>query len=297
LVRRDLVTRPLSKAELRHAGTTAVIQHRADDDEWLLPVQFTAHLVPEADDPDVQHLVFRGQLTINPETAAGGRPLRPGHWDLQLRVSQFGASGKTRPKGRKRRALARPVVAGSPAAAIVPYVTEGGNLAFDSGPRSRALNDVVAADPSSAAITDGRLLVDLDLDVTTAAAPMPMHVSLRGGGGAFRCPANVVWADGGGRLLCEPPERFAGKRPARRLSVVVRHRKKDQPVTVATVSLDRQGQFADAAGIGTGDAPVTERAVRFLRRRARQVVRKARHRAARARAGPEKNRPDTGSGG
>ena len=72
--------------QVQDAHGDVVVRHRDLRDEWYLPEPLAVELDRSAGGP---RLLWRGTVTLDPATAAGGRPLRPGKQDLYVRVGCF----------------------------------------------------------------------------------------------------------------------------------------------------------------------------------------------------------------
>jgi glycosyltransferase involved in cell wall biosynthesis len=99
-----------------HAGATAhvIVRHPDDAVEYLLPARTTTKLVAVPDTDGHVRVQAAVRATLDPATAAGGGPLPPGDWDLDVRlvVAGFHATAPV-PGGKLRitpegRAIKRP---------------------------------------------------------------------------------------------------------------------------------------------------------------------------------------------
>ncbi len=103
-----------------------VIRHRDTLDEWFVPPTLSPVVEPVAGGG---RLVWRGTAVLDPDTLAGGAPLRPGLHDLFLRVDAFGINRTVR--------IGAPEhmhgLVGSVASAHALYVNKRGSLSLRSG--------------------------------------------------------------------------------------------------------------------------------------------------------------------
>ena len=68
-----------------------VVRHRKTEVEWFLPSEVAVQMEPVSDEPGAaQRLVVHATSTLDPVTAAGGRPLNQGPWELNLRLMTLG---------------------------------------------------------------------------------------------------------------------------------------------------------------------------------------------------------------
>ena len=134
-----------------------VIRHRDQLDEWFLPGGLEPGIESTADGG---RLRWRGTAVLDPDSLAGGGPLRRGVHDLVARVDAFGINRTVR-FGAER----APGASTGPLAILgrgrsVLYVNRGGNLSVRAG-ASRAAATRVITDGARLHASDCRLRVDL----------------------------------------------------------------------------------------------------------------------------------------
>ncbi len=117
-----------------------VITHRDGRDEWFL----NGPLVPEVREVDGQgRLTWVGTARLDPQRAAGGRPLRKGVHDLTVRVSALGLSRNKRLGSADGGPL--PLLVDARGHIDQPYTTDAGNLSISAGAPARTLRRVLRA--------------------------------------------------------------------------------------------------------------------------------------------------------
>jgi glycosyltransferase involved in cell wall biosynthesis len=190
--------------EFKSGGVDLVVRERATGADFFQKVEVQREAVPAG---DATRLVLRGNAPIDPETAAGGKPLRRGVWDVLVRLSLYGWTKEVRLGSLRASAVeghrAAGVVAGRMA---VPYWTHPyGNLSLDvDGSTSQTARYFAKLRPEAARVDAGQLRIALP---GYASGPAEAVVAFaRERGGSVECPAAVE--PGGG--TCE----LAAKLPA-----------------------------------------------------------------------------------
>nr|WP_238341613.1 glycosyltransferase [Actinopolymorpha rutila] len=137
--------------ELRSARVDVSIRDRETAAEWLIPakVQLTydERTATDTGDGHRTSVRIRGSVTVDPERAAGGRPLGKGIWDLWARVVLVGFDQRVRLGTSDVAALqdgCLPALLGQQNLLVVPYFTEGhDNLSLDVDRRGKTLAKAV----------------------------------------------------------------------------------------------------------------------------------------------------------
>ncbi len=90
----EVVDLPLDVTDAVGSVRVGVVLHeRTTHVEWAVPSKVALARLDGGGDPDgasPMPLALRGEIGIDPQTVAVGRPLAPGEWDIRLRVAAFG---------------------------------------------------------------------------------------------------------------------------------------------------------------------------------------------------------------
>ncbi len=116
-------------AEVRRSRIDVLVRHREGGGEFLLPVRASLEHGQQPDGTAVLHMTTRARL--DPLSAASGRPLGEGTWDLVARIvsTGWGLNARIASPGTDTVPDAlRAVVAGDPPRVVAPYWTRLGNL-------------------------------------------------------------------------------------------------------------------------------------------------------------------------
>jgi glycosyltransferase involved in cell wall biosynthesis len=193
LIPPELDAGPYPTHQVRGGSVDVVLRNRVSDVEWYMPANITAKLVKIEGDPDGAHRnIFRGTMTVDPATAALGRPLAPGGWDVVLRLDAMGISRPAMPKVRmgvtpelSPRAMVVPV-----GRVVTPRLLVRGkkNLAFNVVKVTPAWQDKIAAGLRLArdivVTPSGDLIASINLTIPKLGSPADWRVILIGGGDA-----------------------------------------------------------------------------------------------------------------
>ncbi|MBL3666963.1 glycosyltransferase family 2 protein [Streptomyces sp. M2CJ-2] len=197
-----------------------VVRHRENATQYYLPVECAPHR-PDAGDGSFRRRIT-ARATLDPETAAAGKPLDKGIWDLHLRIKSCGWSKETRlgaVRGKEAEAGRLAALTGEPRRLVLPYWTDGpGNLSLDVDQHTNKLErEAVALMDPAEAVVDG----------STVRLPLPLHVAADAGDpvqlrferknvGKFPADAEVS-----GRTVSAtlPSEKLTGMRWAVRIGV------------------------------------------------------------------------------
>jgi glycosyltransferase involved in cell wall biosynthesis len=153
-----------------------VVRERETAAEFFQPVETDRErLAVEGAEEGVFRQVLRATAEIDPQTAANGRQLRAGIWDVLIRISSCGWTKETR-LGSVRQAPARAGraagVVGSPERLVLPYWTDPhGNLSLDVDQATGRLAYEVAG------VTEDTVAVGSNPARFTAA--LPFHVETK----------------------------------------------------------------------------------------------------------------------
>jgi glycosyltransferase involved in cell wall biosynthesis len=182
---RDLLAPPLSDTarealtaddldcttRLGKSRIDVILRSRETSEEHFVPVTFAIerHLVqdqsreatgssessapPAVDQP--LRMVIQGVATVDVMTAAGGRPLPHGVWDVVVRLSSCGWTKDAR-LGAVRSSLASrhcvPAILGDPPVVVTPFWTEPGNLSLEVGTQANRVPHTWVG-PGTASVT------------------------------------------------------------------------------------------------------------------------------------------------
>jgi FkbM family methyltransferase len=158
--------------ELPRAAAFVKLRSRDISEEWRVRAEIT--LRPDAATPQGVALQWTATAAIDFATVAGGHPLRPGVWDVQVEVAGCGLQGN--------RALTcadvevpPPAVAG--ALVVIPFRTGRGLLSLDIDQWTRSLAaEVVRRGVGRATTTGGTATIPLDLVVAGATPRAEVHL-------------------------------------------------------------------------------------------------------------------------
>ncbi|MET7294206.1 glycosyltransferase [Streptomyces griseoloalbus] len=231
---RDLLALPLSDEALKALAAQSitldapvaksdvdlVVRHREDATQYYLPVECVPHRLDAGDGTFRQRITARAVL--DPETAAAGKPLGKGIWDLHLRIKSCGWSKETRlgaVRGEEAEAGRLAALTGEPRRLVLPYWTDGpGNLSLDVDQHTNKLErEAVALMDPAGGVVEG----------ATVRFPLPLHVAADGGEpvrlrferkNVGKFPADAV-VDGRTVSATLPVGKLAGKRWAVRVGV------------------------------------------------------------------------------
>ena len=142
-----------------------VIKHRQLGDEWYLPSLIEARV---ESDGAAGEVVFRGTASVDPQRAAGGRPLRHGLHDLNVRVVVFGLTKTRRVSARRLADLAPPVLVDDRQHITRLYATAHGQLSASVKAPAKWLSQALA---SATFVETSVDKVVLDLGVLWTAPP------------------------------------------------------------------------------------------------------------------------------
>ncbi|WP_166024375.1 glycosyltransferase family 2 protein [Streptomyces chilikensis] len=152
-------------ARFGSAAVDVVVRERTTAAQYYLPVEVTPEKEPAGEGAgDGVGLRVRASVSVDPVVAAGGSPLRPGLWDLFVRVKMGGwarecrvgpAPGAPRPAGNAA------VTAGS---VVLPYWTARDTLSLDVDRATRNLR-LDRLSPAGVTVAGGRLRATLPLHV------------------------------------------------------------------------------------------------------------------------------------
>lgn len=170
-------------AGFKGATVDLLLQERASSAQYFQPMEFTRETVP--DEYGRVRLVLRGTAALDPATAADGRPLDAGQWDVFVRVKLAGWTKQCRlgPVTVKGHRAANAAVAGGQV--VLPYWTAKGCLSLnvDSARERLGLERVT---PGEVTVTGDRVEVPLPVHVPR---DTPVLLELTRGSGA--APAKV----------------------------------------------------------------------------------------------------------
>ncbi|MFE9921186.1 glycosyltransferase family 2 protein [Streptomyces sp. NPDC005774] len=197
-----------------------VVRHRENAVQYYLPVECEPHRLDAEDGSFRQRITARAVL--DPETAAAGKPLDKGIWDLHLRIKSCGWSKETRlgaVRGEDVEAGRLAALTGEPRRLVLPYWTDGpGNLSLDVDQHTNKLEReaVSLMDPAGAVVEGSAVRLPLPLHVAADAGdPVQLRFE-RKNVGKFPADAEVS-----GRTVSAtlPLEKLTGKRWAVRIGV------------------------------------------------------------------------------
>ncbi|GGS36994.1 glycosyltransferase [Streptomyces griseoviridis] len=216
---------------LRHAYAEIVVKDRDREDWWYPEGDLEVRLEPAGEGRS--RLVASGQLRLDPERLAGGRPLERGVYDVWGFVRLLGVDRLVRLSARdadgtpeaKTPAAVGPALSGGRIA--LPYWTAGHQLALDVDQRLRRFGPDTA---EAAAANDARAGRALPLPYVTAASGGPVKVKVTVA--ARTVTARLVPAAEGTSVRLRLPERLdlpSGRHP-------VTFPKATEPAAYAVVS-------------------------------------------------------------
>ncbi|MEU3557737.1 glycosyltransferase family 2 protein [Streptomyces fragilis] len=152
-------------ARFGSADVDVVVRERATAAQYYLPAEVTREQEPAGDGEEAGvRLRLRASVSLDPAVAAGGSPLRPGLWDLFVRVKLGGwarecridpAPGAPRPAGN---------AAVTADGVVLPYWTARDTLSLDVDKASKNLR-LDRLSPSAVTVTGDRLRATLPLHV------------------------------------------------------------------------------------------------------------------------------------
>lgn len=162
-----------TSASLSRTKADLVLRERDTAVEFYRPVSIEREAVPvDGAQPGVFRQVLHAAAEIDPQTAANGKPLPAGVWDVSIRVNSCGWSKKTRlgsVRGERARTGRAAAVVGSPERLVLPYWTHPhGNLSLDVDRATGRLAHEVAA------VTENEVAVESNPSRLTAL--LPFHV-------------------------------------------------------------------------------------------------------------------------
>jgi poly(ribitol-phosphate) beta-N-acetylglucosaminyltransferase len=179
-----------TSAPLAKSKVDLVVRERETAAEFFQPVEIDRQKVPvggEGPDPGVFRQVLHASAEIDPQTAANGKPLPAGIWDVLIRISSCGWTKETRlgsVRDERARAGRAAGVVGSPERLVLPYWTDPhGNLSLDVDQTTGRLVYEVAA------VTDEKVAIDSNPARFNAA--LPLHVRTK-------CEASLKLTDPAG---------------------------------------------------------------------------------------------------
>ncbi|MFD2081606.1 glycosyltransferase family 2 protein [Actinopolymorpha cephalotaxi] len=127
---------PDCTSRLQKSKVDVLARNRDTRAEYLLPTTFSRTRYPVAEQGAVFGQVFQARATVDIATAASGRPLPTGTWDLFVRITSCGWTKETR-LGADRSDAATdhcvPSVDSQRDMMVTPYWTDKGNLSLDVG--------------------------------------------------------------------------------------------------------------------------------------------------------------------
>lgn len=134
-------------AELPGIRVDVSIRNRKTAAEWVLParirVSYDEDPATDGDNGVRVRVRAEGSVTVDPESAAGGRPLDKGIWDIWARVLFLGFDKRTRLGTTDVARLyggCQPALVGGQSLLVVPYFTAGNdNLSLDVGRHAKTL--------------------------------------------------------------------------------------------------------------------------------------------------------------
>lgn len=159
------------------------IKNRDSAVSWDVPAKLEARFGEPTGPFDARPATLHGDLVLDQERLAGGRPLERGIWDVYVRVLMHGFDRKPRLGDRTKSVpeIGLPGLLGRPAMLVVPYFTDPhGNLSLDV---ERYGNKTLArvlpryADAIAPMPGDGRR-VELTLPIVSHSATAPVAVEL-----------------------------------------------------------------------------------------------------------------------
>ncbi|KOU64944.1 cell wall biosynthesis glycosyltransferase [Streptomyces sp. MMG1533] len=161
-------------APVDRSDVDLVVRHREDATQYYLPLDSEPHRLDAGDGSFRQQITARA--VFDPQTAAVGKPLTKGIWDLHLRIKSCGWSKETRlgaVRGEAVEAGRLAALIGEPRRLVLPYWTDGpGNLSFDVDQHTGKLErEAVALMDPAAAVVDG----------STVRLPLPLHLAADAG--------------------------------------------------------------------------------------------------------------------
>jgi glycosyltransferase involved in cell wall biosynthesis len=150
-------------AQFEKSKVDLVLRERATSAEFYQPITFERDTVATTD-PGKVRLQLHATATVDPRTAAGGKPVGAGIWDVLVRYSLSGWSKETR-LGSAREAEATTgrrlgIVDG---VSVLPYWTDPHqNLSLDVNESTNRLKyDLATVRPEHVSVTPGRVAITL----------------------------------------------------------------------------------------------------------------------------------------
>ncbi|MDN3240424.1 glycosyltransferase [Glycomyces tritici] len=174
-----------------------VVRERDTAAEFYQPVELERETV--ADGEGVR-ILLHGKSSVDPASAAGGAPLRPGIWDVFVRISLSGWTKETRLGSVRAPGVEAGAVLGlAGGRPVLPYWTEPhGNLSLGvEAMLPRAESGFAGVTAADAVVDGGRLALPLPV---YADAPTPAVLRLTGVGEPVELAAEVVPAASGAVL-------------------------------------------------------------------------------------------------
>jgi glycosyltransferase involved in cell wall biosynthesis len=237
--------------QLAEVLADATIKNRETADEFFLPAKLRPAERPSGELAGGQavQVEWVGEVTIDPNSALGGRPLPRGVWDVSIRLSGLGLSRDVR-LGRDRNQRAergrQPALLGDPPLLAIPYWTSPyGNLSLDVDEHGLSLRE--AFKRARAVVSPpwglGRIGLRISVPVTIhPERPVTGRLRLieRRTGAAIECPLESGLDASTLRLSAELPRREPGT---------------SGKAGLATGTADKAGLAtgtADTAGLATG---------------------------------------------
>lgn len=183
--------------ELRRTAVHLCLRSRDNGEEWRVRAEVAEN--PDDGSSDRVDLCWAATAMVDFATVAGGRPLRPGLWDVRLQVGSCGLR-------REGQLLAKTVEEPAPAVldglAVSPFRTESGHLSVDVGQWRKSLAaEVVRRGVRSTTISRSELRIALPL-MSAGSSCWEVHLLPRGGrGDAPRVVAGPLSGSAGGTDL------------------------------------------------------------------------------------------------
>ncbi|GAA2755522.1 glycosyltransferase family A protein [Actinopolymorpha rutila] len=177
-------------SRLQKSKVDVLARDRDTRAEYLLPTTFNCVRHPVAEQGAVFGQVFQAKAAVDIATAASGRPLPTGTWDLFVRLTSCGWTKETRLGSHRSDAATYhcvPAVLANPDTVVTPYRTDKGNLTLDVGNHTNRLDSLhIMRELPQIGYGDNSL--DLHISVPlTAVVPQPVN-----GSSALRLTQNTV---------------------------------------------------------------------------------------------------------
>lgn len=232
-----------------------VVRHRDERDEWFVGPRLTGGVEEGPSGPEV---VLRGSLALDPATAAGGHPLRPGVHDLHVRVAAFSWARSRRLGAVRTDGLAAcGAVTDREGRLVVCYDTEPHhNVSIDVEPSPGRVRARLAATPVASA-TPTSLVLGARVVAGTASGLSVVPVGVEGWSTA---------PDAQGRLVSRGPRLPDGPHPLEATHPAVGTVGMSLTVDVRGDSATVRGPSAQPAPQAPGPPPVWRRALGRVRR-------------------------------